>query len=86
MYKESALAFDCRNPKKHAKENSSIGVSAQVLLPDHPEGLDVDRSKLAKGAAELVADTARYVSSTVLKCSGPHIPNGVPAQKPQEQS
>lgn len=82
MYNGSMLAFDCQQPTKRTSNTGTLGVSVLVFLPDHPSGLDVDRAKLAKGAAELSADTARYVSSTVLKCSSPRLPDGVPSQEP----
>lgn len=84
-YKDSVLYFDCHAPRRHAPAAGALGVSAHVLLPEHPSTPDVDRAALADGAAALAAETARYVSSTVLQCSGPSLPKGDPAQKPAEK-
>jgi hypothetical protein len=81
-YKNSVLYFDCHDPRRHVPDGGSFGVSTHVLLPDHPNTSDADRTTLADGAAELVAETARYVSSTVLECADPSLPAGTPAQKP----
>lgn len=80
-YNASFLAFECRKPDKIPSEIKDRGVSVRVLLPDHPDGLNVDRGKLAKGAGELAAETARYLHSELLKCSGAPLPDGVPALK-----
>lgn len=85
-YNGSVLAFDCREPKKKTSTDRALGVSVHVFLPDQPDGAGADRSKLAKGAAELAADTARYVSSTVLECTGAGLPEGAPAQKQADES
>ncbi|NLU75931.1 hypothetical protein HCC61_25315 [Streptomyces sp. HNM0575] len=83
---DAVLAFDCRHPKKRTSKNSGLGVSVEVVQLDDPDSADSGRSELAKGAAELAADTARYVSSTVLKCSSPRLPDGAPDQKPRAKS
>jgi hypothetical protein len=84
-YKNSVLYFDCHDPRRHAPDDGSLGVSAHVLLPERPGTPAADRDALADGAAELVAETARYVSSTVLGCSDPSIPKGTPVQRPAHE-
>ncbi|THA24062.1 hypothetical protein E4198_04325 [Streptomyces sp. RKND-216] len=79
---KSVLVFDCRSPKGRTAQNGDFGASVQVLLPDRRRGSDVPSERLAKSAARLAADTARYVSSDVLKCSTPRLPSGNPVQKP----
>lgn len=81
-HKNSVLYFDCPHPRRHAPADNALGVSVHVLLPERPSTPDADWSTLADGAAALAADTARYVNSTVLQCSGPSLPKGAPAQKP----
>lgn len=82
MYNQAVLGFDCRDSKKRPSVAESLGITVQVFLPDHPAGTNVDRAELAAGAAKLAANTARYVNSEVLKCSGPSLPDGAPRQEP----
>ncbi|MFR9757675.1 hypothetical protein [Streptomyces sp. TR06-5] len=81
MYYASLLVSDCQRSKKRPSMERPLGVSVRVILPRYPSGPDVDRAKLAKGAGALAADTARYVSSDVLRCSAPDLPEGAPVQK-----
>lgn len=78
MEGRAVLAFECRDAEKGASKGDTLGASVQVLMPDHRSLSDVSRPKLSEGAAELSADTARYVSSTVLQCSSPGVPDGAP--------
>lgn len=82
MHNASLLVFNCQELKKGTSAKRALGVSVRVTLPEYPNGPGVDRAELAKGAAKLAADTARYVSSDVLQCSGPRLPGGPPAQEP----
>lgn len=74
-YDQAVLVFDCRTPKKSSSKKETLAVKVQVLLPDYRGAYSVGQAKLAKGAAKLAADTARYVDSEVLKCSSPRLPD-----------
>jgi hypothetical protein len=79
---DAVLAFDCLGPKNHTSKADALGVSVSVLASVPADEITVEHPELTKSAAKLAADTARYVSSTVLKCSSPHLPDGSPTQRP----
>lgn len=79
---DAVLTFDCQTPDKQSPMRGTLGVSVTVLVSDQSDEVNVERPRLTKQAAKLAADAARYVNSSVLKCTGPGLPAGAPDRKP----